>query len=82
MLELNPEFIKDFAAYLSLLCCKSWAEFVNHLKANGVEVQLVMRRDGSKDLKVLQGMRFKKTARWNSQEKILVLTDKSITNRQ
>ena len=60
MLELAPEFIKDFAAYLSLLCCKSWAEFVNHLKANGVEVQLVMRRDGSKDLKVLQGMRFKK----------------------
>jgi len=33
---------------------------VNHLKANGVEVVLVMRRDGSKDLKDLQGMRFKK----------------------
>ena len=27
---------------------------------NGVEVELVMRRDGSKDLKDLQGMRFKK----------------------
>lgn len=43
-----------------LLCCKSWSEFANHLKANGVEVELVMRRDGSKDLKDLQGMRFKK----------------------
>ena len=43
-----------------LLRCKSWAEFVNRLKANGVEVELVMRRDGSKDLKDLQGMRFKK----------------------
>ena len=43
-----------------LLCCKSWPEFVNHLKANGVEVELVMRRNGSKDLKDLQGMRFKK----------------------
>ncbi len=43
-----------------LLRCKSWAEFVNHLKANGVEVELVMRRNGSKDLKDLQGMRFKK----------------------
>ena len=43
-----------------LLRCKSWAEFVNHLKANGVEVELVMRRNGSKYLKDLQGMRFKK----------------------
>ena len=43
-----------------LLRCKSWAEFVNHLKTNGVEVELVMRRNGSKDLKDLQGMRFKK----------------------
>jgi hypothetical protein len=33
---------------------------VNHLKANGVEVELVMRRDGNKDLKDIQGMRFKK----------------------
>ena len=38
-----------------LLRCKSWAEFVNHLKANGVEVELVMRLNGSKDLKDLQG---------------------------
>ena len=44
----------------ALLRCKSWAEFVNHLKANGVEVELVMRRNGNKDLKDLQGMRFKK----------------------
>ena len=44
----------------ALLCCKSWSEFVNHLKANGVEVELVMKRNGSKDLKDLQGMRFKK----------------------
>ena len=43
-----------------LLRCKSWPEFVNHLKANGVEVELVMRRNASKDLKDLQGMRFKK----------------------
>ena len=43
-----------------LLRCKSWAEFVNHLKANGVEVELVMRRNGRKDLKDLQGMRFEK----------------------
>jgi lambda repressor-like predicted transcriptional regulator len=43
-----------------LLCYKSWPEFLNHLKSNGVEVELVMRRDGSKDLKDLQGMRFKK----------------------
>ena len=43
-----------------LLCCKSWPEFLNHLKSNGVEVELVMRRDGSKDLKDVQGMRFKK----------------------
>lgn len=33
---------------------------MNHLKANGVEVELVMRRNGSKDLKDLQGMRFEK----------------------
>ena len=44
----------------ALLRCKSWPEFVNHLKANGVEVELVMKRNGSKDLRDLQGMRFKK----------------------
>ena len=44
----------------ALLRCKSWTEFVNHLKANGVEVELVMKRNGSKDLKDLQGMRFTK----------------------
>ena len=49
-----------YAVGTGLLRCKSWPEFVNHLKANGVEVVLVMRRDGSKDLKDLQGMRFKK----------------------
>ena len=43
-----------------LLRCKSWPEFVNHLKTNGVEVELVMKRNGSKDMKDLQGMRFKK----------------------
>ena len=43
-----------------LLRCKSWPEFVNHLRANGVEVELVMKRNGSKDLKDLQGMCFKK----------------------
>ena len=44
----------------ALLRCKSWSEFVSHLKANGVEVELVMKRNDSKDLKDLQGMRFKK----------------------
>ena len=44
----------------ALLRCKSWSEFVNHLKANGVEVELVMKRKGSKELKDLQGMRFTK----------------------
>ena len=44
----------------ALLRCKSWPEFVNHLKANGVEVELVMKRNGSKDLRDLQGMRFTK----------------------
>ena len=44
----------------ALLHCKSWSEFVNHLNANGVEVELVMKRNGSKDLKDLQGIRFKK----------------------
>ena len=31
-----------------LLRCKSWPEFVNHLKANGVEVELVMRRNAKR----------------------------------
>ena len=44
----------------ALMRCKSWTEFVNHLKANGVEVELVMKRKGSNDLKDLQGMRFTK----------------------
>ncbi len=44
----------------ALLRCKSWTEFVNHLKANGVEVELVMKRNGSKDFKDLQGMLFTK----------------------
>ena len=44
----------------ALLRCKSWSEFESHLRANGVEVELVMKREGSKDLNDLQGMRFKK----------------------
>ena len=44
----------------ALMRCNSWSEFMNHLKANGVEVELVMKRNGSKDLKDLQGMRFTK----------------------
>ncbi len=44
----------------ALLRCKSWSEFVNHLKANGVEVELVMKRKGGNDLNDLQGMRFTK----------------------
>ena len=45
---------------IALLHCKSWSEFVNHLKANGVEVELVMKRNDSKNLNDLQGMRFTK----------------------
>ena len=56
----RPKYEIYHAVGTGLLCCKSWPEFVNHLKSNGVEVELVMRRDGSKDLKDLQGMRFKK----------------------
>ena len=56
----RPKYEIYHAVGTGLLRCKSWAEFVNHLKANGVEVELVMRRNGSKDLKDLQGMRFKK----------------------
>ena len=48
------------AVCIALLRCKSWSEFVSHLRANGMEVELVMKRNGSKDLKDLQGMRFKK----------------------
>ena len=44
----------------ALMRCKSWSEFVNHLKANGVEVELVMKRNGSKNQNDLQGMRFTK----------------------
>ena len=33
---------------------------MNHLRANGVEVELVMKRNDSKDLKDLQGIRFAK----------------------
>ena len=45
---------------IALMRCKSWSEFMNHLKAEGVEVELVMKRKGSNDLKDLQGMRFMK----------------------
>lgn len=45
---------------VALLRCKSWPDFVNHLKANGVEVELVMKQNGSKNLNDLQGMRFTK----------------------
>ena len=56
----RPKYEIYHAVGTGLLRCNSWSKFVNHLKANGVEVELVMRRDGSKDLKDLQGMRFKK----------------------
>ena len=56
----RPKYEIYHAVDTGLLGCKSWAEFVNHLKANGVEMELFMRRNGSKDLKDLQGMRFKK----------------------
>ena len=56
----RPKYEIYYAVGTGLLRCKSWPEFVNHLKANGVEVELVMKRDGSIDLKDLQGMRFKK----------------------
>jgi hypothetical protein len=56
----RPKYEIYHAVGTGLLRCKSWSEFANHLKSNGVEVELVMRRNGSKDLKDLQGMRFKK----------------------
>ena len=56
----RPKYEIYHAVGTGLLRCNSWSKFVNHHKANGVEVELVMRRDGSKDLKDLQGMRFKK----------------------
>ena len=61
-MELSGSVLYEIyhAVGTGLLRCKSWPEFVNHLKANGVEVELVMRRNGSKDLKDLQGMHFKK----------------------
>ncbi len=45
---INPDFFKKVDG------------IVNECLANGVEVELVMRRNASKDLKDLQGMRFKK----------------------
>ena len=56
----RPKYEIYHAVGTGLLRCNSWSKFVNHHKANGVEVELVMRRDGSKDLKDLPGMRFKK----------------------
>ena len=56
----RPKYEIYHAVGTGLLRCNSWSKFVNHHKANGEEVELVMRRDGSKDLKDLQGMRFKK----------------------
>ena len=56
----RPKYEIYHAVGTGLLRCNSWSKFVNHHKANGVEVELVMRRNGSKDLKNLQGMRFKK----------------------
>ena len=56
----RPKYEIYHAVGTGLLRCNSWSKFVNHHKANGVEVELVMRRNGSKGLKDLQGMRFKK----------------------
>mgnify|MGYP002626050736 CR=1 FL=1 len=56
----RPKYEIYHAVGTGLLRCKSWPEFVNHLRANGVEVELVVKRNGSKDLNNIQGMRFTK----------------------
>ena len=38
----------------------SWKEFVGHLREEGVEMELVMRRQGSRDRRDIQGIRFTK----------------------
>lgn len=38
----------------------SWKEFVGHLREEGVEMELVMRRQGSRDPRDIQGIRFTK----------------------
>jgi hypothetical protein len=62
MLELTPEFIKDFAAYLStdrgLANSTIWQP--SHLKEEGVSMEVVMRTKDSRDMKDVQGTRFTK----------------------
>ena len=57
MLELTPEFIKDFAAYLStdrgLANSTIWQP--SHLKEEGVSMEVVMRTKDSRDMKDVQG---------------------------
>lgn len=38
----------------------SWKEFVGHLREEGVEMELVMKRQGSRDPRDIQGIRFTK----------------------
>lgn len=43
---------------ITLAQSTSWKEFVGHLKEEGVEMELVMRRKDSRDIKDIQGIRF------------------------
>ena len=44
----------------AIIQSKSWQEFEANIKKQGVEVEIVMRRRGSRDIKDIQGLRFTK----------------------
>ena len=44
----------------ALLLSKSWPEFVANIRKQGVDVEIVMKRKGSRDYKDIQGLRFTK----------------------
>lgn len=44
----------------TLVQSASWKEFVGHLREEGVEMELVMKRQGSRDPRDIQGIRFMK----------------------
>ena len=44
----------------AIIQSKSWQEFEANIKKHGVEVEIVMKRKGSRDVKDIQGLRFTK----------------------
>ena len=44
----------------AIIQSKSWQEFEANIKKHGVEVEIVMKRKGSRDIKDIQGLRFTK----------------------